>query len=362
MGACCGEQSMKRISVVLGLLAAGYLSIGLVGCGKNNGLTTGSEVKGPSPKITFEKEVYDFGEVGVNTKRTDQIKFSNTGDALLKITHIEGCCGVNVKLDKKELGPGETGILEMEWTAKRIPTTMMWRLVVQSNDRANPEVILTMMAKLVQRVACDPPRLRLCLDKENAGCPKLTIRSLDKRPFSIKGIKSTADCITADFDPSKEATEFVLEPKVSMEKLQQNLQGRIGFELTHPEGREIAVLFDVLPKYTLNPQLLIVLEAMPGRPMVRKIKVTGNFGESPDVKSVSSKDGTFAVKLLGEKVIDGGREIEVEITPLAPVVEGKTVYTGTLSITLESDEELPITCNAYYTARRIKAKSQSEAM
>ena len=352
---------MKRISVVFSLLTAGYLSVGLVGCGKNNKITTGSEVKGPSPKITFEKEVYDFGEVGVNTKRTDRIKFSNTGDALLKITHVEGCCGVHVKLDKTEYEPGKSGALEMEWTAKRIPTTMMWRIIVQSNDRTNPEVTLTMKAKLVKKIACEPPRLRLCLDEENAGCPKLTIRSLDKRPFSIKGIRSTADCITADFDPSKEAAEFVLEPKISMEKLQQNLQGRIGFELTHPEGRELTVLFDVLPKYTLNPQLLIVLDAMPGKPMARKIKVTGNFGESPDVKSVTSKDGTFAVKLLGEKVIDGGCEIEVEVTPMAPVVEGKTVYTGTLYITLESDEELPIDCNAYYTARRIKAKSQSEA-
>ena len=139
---------MKRISVVVCLLAATCVSLVLAGCGKDNRVTTGSERKGASPKLTFEKNVYDFGEVGVNTTRTDQIEFSNTGEALLKITHIEGCCGVSVKLDKTALEPGETGILEMEWTAKPVPTTMMWRIVVQSNDRANPEVTLTMMAKL----------------------------------------------------------------------------------------------------------------------------------------------------------------------------------------------------------------------
>lgn len=360
MGACYGELNMKRISVVLSLLATGYLSVGLVGCGKNNRLTTGSGAKGPSPKITFEKKAYDFGEVGVNTTRTDPIKFSNTGDALLKITRVEGCCGVHVKPDKTELKPGETGTLEMKWTAKRIPTTMMWRVVIQSNDRTNPQVILTMTAKLVQRIACEPEWLRLCMEKENAGCPKLTIRSLDKRPFSIKGIKSTADCITADYDPSKEATEFVLEPKVSMEKLKQNLQGRILFELSHPEGREVTVLFDVLPKYTMTPQLLIIFDAEPGKPMIKKIKVTSNFGEQPDVESVSSKDDQFAVKMLGQKVLPKGScEVEVEITPKAPSVEGKTVYTDTFSFNLKNGEELSITCNAYYATGKIKSKSEA---
>jgi hypothetical protein len=352
---------MKRISVVVCLLVAVCVSLALAGCEKDNRLTTGSGGKGRSPRITFEKSVYDFGEVGVNTTRTDQIGFSNTGEALLKITHIEGCCGVSVKLDKTELEPGETGVLEMEWTAKPVPTTMMWRIVVQSNDRANPKVTLPMMAKLVQRVACDPKRLKLCLDEENAGCPKLTIRSLDERPFSIKAIKSTADCITADFDPSVEATEFVLAPQVAMEKLRQNLQGRVAFELSHPEGRQVTVLFDVLPKYTITPQMLIIFEAEPGKTMVRKIKVTSHFGTSPDVESVSSKDDTFAVKMLGQTLTSDGREIELEITPVAPIVEGKTIYTGTFSLTFKGGEELSITCNAYYATGRAKAKSQAEA-
>ena len=62
------------------------------------------------------------------------------------------------------------------------------------------------------------------LDKDNAGCPKLALRSLDGQPFSIIAIRSPADCITATFDPDVKATEFVLEPKVHTEKL-KNLKG-----------------------------------------------------------------------------------------------------------------------------------------
>lgn len=346
---------MKRKPVVLSLLAAGCLSIVLAGC------ESGLGSKGPSPRITFEKNAYDFGEVGINTKRTDQIPFTNTGEALLKISDVEGCCGVNVTLDKTEFAPGETGLLKMDWTAKPKPTTMMWRLVVHSNDRANPEVTLMMKATLVQRITWEPKRLKLFLNEDNAGCPKLTIRSLDHRAFSINGLKSTADCITADYDPSTEATEFVLEPEVAVEKLQQNLQGSLSLDLSHPEGREIIILFDVLPKYTIDPKLLVMFRAQPGKPMVKKIKVMSHYGQIPDVESMTSKSDTFAVKVLRQQVIPNGHELEVEITPLAPVVEGKTIYTGTLCLNLKGGEELSITCNAYYATSRPKTELKSEA-
>ena len=352
---------MKRKSVVLGLLVAGCLLLLQPGCGERGKITTGSEAQGPSPKIAFEKVAYDFGEVGINTERTDEIPFTNTGETLLKITKVEGCCGVDVKLDKTEIAPGETGVLKMKWTAKPQPSTMAWGLVVHSNDRAKPEVILTMEATLVQRIAWEPKRFKLFLNEENAGCPKLTIRSLDHRPFSINGFKSTAGCMTAEFDSSMEATEFVLEPKVDIEKLQQNLQGLISLDLSHPEGREVTILFDVRPKYTINPKMLIVFGAEPGKPMVKKIKVLSNYGKIPEVESVSSKGGAITVKMLGKKEILNGYELEMEITPVAPAVEGKTIYTDTFSLNMKGGEELSITCNAYYATGRTRRKGQSEA-
>ena len=350
---------MKRKPVVLSLLAAGCFLLLPAGCGERGGLTTGS--KGPSPKITFDTLSYDFGEAGVNTKRTNEITFTNTGEALLKIADIETCCGVDVTLNKMEFAPGETGIMKMAWTAKPNPSIMMWRITVHSNDRANPAVDLVMKARLVNRIAWEPKRIKLFLNEENAACPKLTIRSLDRRPFSITGLKSTADCIAAEYDPSMEATEFVLEPEVDMEKLQQNLQGRLSLDLSHPEGREVSILFDVLSKYTINPQLLIIFGAEPGKPMVRKIKILSNYGQAPEVESVSSKGETIKVKMLGQKEIPNGYELEMEVTPMAPAVEGKTIYTDTFSLNLKSGERLTLTCNTYYTGRRAQAKAQSEA-
>lgn len=164
---------------------------------------------------------------------TGQIKFTNTGQALLKITEVGRCCGVVAKLDKDktEYAPGESGAVKIEWRSGSQRSVFKRQLVVHSNDAASPTTNLAIQAKVVLKVTWEPKRLRLYLDKENAGGPKVTISSLDNQPFSIGGFKSTGDCMTADFDPSAKVTKHVIEPKVKMEKLQKNLKGRININL-----------------------------------------------------------------------------------------------------------------------------------
>jgi hypothetical protein len=146
-----------------------------------------------------------------------------------------------------------------------------------------------------------------------------------------------------------------------VEKLRQNLQGLIGLELSHPEASEVTALFDVVSKYTVSPQSLIIYGAKPGKSTIRKITVLSNQGKATDVKSVISKGETMTVKMLGKKAVPNGCALEVEITPMAPAVEGKNVYTDTFSLSLKGGEELEITCNAYYSVGRTKTKEPSEA-
>jgi len=49
----------------------------------------GPDANNLSPKISFEKTVCDLGDVGQETKNTCEFKFTNTGQALLKIGKIK---------------------------------------------------------------------------------------------------------------------------------------------------------------------------------------------------------------------------------------------------------------------------------
>jgi len=51
-----------------------------------------------SPKISFEKTVCDLGDVGQGTKNTCEFKFTNTGQALLKIGKIKRTCGCTARV------------------------------------------------------------------------------------------------------------------------------------------------------------------------------------------------------------------------------------------------------------------------
>ncbi|MFH1884786.1 MAG: DUF1573 domain-containing protein [Planctomycetota bacterium] len=301
-----------------------------------------------APKITFENIVYDFGQVGLGAqKKIAEFKFTNTGDGLLKIEEVEKCCGVVTKLDKTEYAPGESGVLKAEYRTSQRPGLDRKTLYVKSNDKTKARIALTLKAEVVSKITCAPKRLKLFLGEDNAGCPKIVLSSLDNQPFMITGFKSTADCITADVDSSVEATKFILEPKIDMEKLNNNLKGHIDISLTHQEEKTAEILVDVLPKFTIIPPLILAFNAEPQKPIVRRVSVLNNYGGNFEIESALSKDNT--VKILSREKIRSGYQLELEITPPPP--EGKTKFSDVFVIKIKGEDELRLVCRGFYARK-----------
>jgi len=309
-----------------------------------------------SPQITFENDVFDFGEVGPNKKNTGKIKFTNTGDALLKITKVARCCGVVTRLGKMEYEPGESGELKVEWNSGSQPSTMRRKLTIHSNDPETPQTIINLTAKVVLQVDWKPKNLRLLLDEENAGCPKITINSIDKQPFSILQFKSTANCITADFDSSVEATKFILEPKVNIDAMPKNSKGRVTINLTHPESKTATILFSVLPRYTVKPSMILVWDAKPEQPVVKKIDVLNNYRTDFEIESVSSDRNIVGMKVLEQRKIANGYQLDLELIP--PAVDNKTGFLDELSVHIKGGEKLTVRCTGRYPKTKPKTEMQ----
>jgi hypothetical protein len=312
-------------------------------------------LKNLSPKITFEKLVYDFGEVSFNSVHTGQIKFKNAGQAPLKITEVGKCCGLVAELDntKKEYAPGESGILKVRWRSGSQPVVFKRQLMVHSNDPSAPVTSLTIQAKVVPKVVCEPKILRLSLDKKNAGCPKITVSSLDERPFSINAFKATGDCMIADLDTVASKTSHVIEPKVDMEKLPKNLKGRIEIGTTHPEAKTLTIEFDVVPEYSLEPPLIMVFNAEPGQSIIRKVVVLNNYDKDFEIESVSSRNNTVAIEVLGKSKVENGCELELKIT--IPPIDETPKFTEELSINLQGGKKLSLKFNGFYAKNAPKS-------
>jgi len=246
--------------------------------------------KEPAPKITIEKVAHDFGEVGPGTENLCEFKFTNTGNSLLKITKVSRTCGCTpFTLEKNEYASGESGTLKVKYHSGRLPGSVNRRLFIYSNDSERPKVKLTIKANIVLKVTCEPKQLRLSFRDENAGCPEITLNSIDGQPFAIKRFKSSANTITADYDSSVEATSFVLQPKVDIEKLRSRLDGRIRIDLTHPKCEAVSISYKVLPRFEIKTTSIVIYKVEPNEPTTREVLILNNYYEDLEFESYSSR-------------------------------------------------------------------------
>jgi hypothetical protein len=307
-----------------------------------------------APRIVFEKVTHNFGNVGPVTSHLCEFRFRNAGNGILKIDEIDRICGCTpFLLEKREYAPGEIGTLKVRYYAETElgPTTK--QLYVKSNDRTNPNVTLTIQANIMSKVDYEPKTLNLLLGKNNAGCPTITIASIDNRPFSIKHFRSTNNCITADFNPSATATRFLLQPQVDMSKLQSMQEGRIEIGLTHPECNSITVGINTVPKFRISPRSIVVSGAEPRKPIFKKVRILHNYNEDFELESAYSNNNL--VKVVGNSRIRDGYELELEITP--PDTSGKSrIFTEVFSLKTKSGDRLEIPCSGFYSSSAVPSQ------
>jgi hypothetical protein len=309
--------------------------------------TVRPRVSTSSPRITFEKVVHDFGNLGPHTSNLCEFRFKNTGNGVLRIGEVTKTCGCTpFSLAKKQYAPGESGTLKVKYYSDTQLGHITKNLSVHSNDRTKPDVTLALKAHVMTKVNYEPKTLSLLLKQENGGSPKITLTSVDGRPFSISHFKSTADYITADYNPSVKAMSFVLEPKVDMARLEKTLDGRIEIGLTHPECKTVTVGLRTVPKFRVAPASISVHGAKSQRQILKKVRILSNYGEGFDLASTSSKKG--AVRVMSNTMVPNGYELELEIKP-PPAGTRAGVFTETLFVNTKNGERLEIPCRVFYS-------------
>ena len=71
------------------------------------------------PKITFNEEIKNFGNVNVNSENTHSFIFTNTGSEPLKIKNAKGSCSCTVpNFSKEPVMPGKQGSIEVTFSPK----------------------------------------------------------------------------------------------------------------------------------------------------------------------------------------------------------------------------------------------------
>lgn len=303
-------------------------------------------VKEPASKLVFESKLLELGQIGPETKATGEFRFTNEGNAALEIRKVSQCCGVAISYEKNKYEPGEKGVINVTYTANKQAGKIIRNPIVSSNDPSDPNITLMMTAEVVNKVVTKPESLKLFLDEDNAGCPKLTVSSIDGQAFAVRGIQSTGNCITAQVDPNVKGTQIVLDLKADIEKLRQNKTGYVDVIVTHPEMSIVSLPFDVLSRFSVIPPQITKLDVDVNVPYERDIWVYNKYDQRFEVESISSKNNYITVVEGSKTVVNDGYQFKIQILP--PPRAGKTSFNDELYIQIKNGEKLKVECSGYY--------------
>jgi len=322
--------------------------------------TTEVRESGAGPVMTFEKTVHDFGQVNPESKNVCEFRFKNTGTDTLSLNRkIISTCGCAAPvLAKTEYAPGEEGVIHVTYTANRLPMKDRKILTVQGNDPQKPQVKLTIVAEIVSRVAYEPKQLDLLLKDNIATCPPITLRSLDGIPFSVTEMLCTGNSITTELDPSVQATEFTIQPKLDMEKLQQLPIGYFTLTLTHPACKQVTIRYKTRSGFQFVPAFPMFFNAEPNRPVQKVVHLSNDTGEDFEIASFSSERNLVEV-LEKTKVTPNGMKgaryrLKLSVTPPIRTREEK-IFTDTLSVHLTNGQTLKLNCRGIYATTQAAA-------
>jgi hypothetical protein len=313
-----------------------------------------------APVVKIENPSVNFGQVGPSSVHKANYAFTNSGKSALSVSNVQSTCGCSVpaltKGDQKYpiplkeavvFEPGETGKVEVTFTAPATKGSVTKHLYIVSNDPVTPRAELAITAEVMVKVEAAPENVTLRFDQENAGMPSITVKSLDNQAFSIKSVTVANNVITVPFDANEKKTDFVLKPVVDMNKLNQFNTGVIQIKTDHPQAGMLIVRFTAQPKYEISRPRIILQNLEPEVPIVKDVIIRSNYGTLVEIAPIGeSKYGYMAVESQEQE--GNNVKLMIKITPPAQDSSARRYITDELTITLKSGEELTIRCSGWF--------------
>lgn len=173
-----------------------------------------------TPKIQFDRIVYDFGKTSYVATVSGVFKFKNVGDGSLKLEPPKPSCGCTVaELKPDTLPPGETGELPFTLNLGFYRATLEKHIAVRSNDPQTPEVSLTIKVDYTPLYDLNPMTLSPNLAYGvNDTAQFTTLTRTDGKPLRIVRLDASKPWITATVEPDAKAPKATARIRVAIQR------------------------------------------------------------------------------------------------------------------------------------------------
>lgn len=266
----------------------------------------------PHPKAVAIEPVKDAGSIAKGDKVTQDFQIRNDGAVPLEITDVKPACGCTVASFDKTIAPGKIGTVHLVVDTVTFNGPVSKGVTVYTNDPANPQIELTVRAKVDPYIAVKPgyARYNLVRNEAKEGTIVQTLWAPDGSPMDIVKVDSPFPFLTVSF---REAQEGERQPDVKVkqwrvEMLMSNdapvgpLTGYVMVHTNHPKQKlvEIPVSGFVRP----------VMAVTPPKADFGKLEIKEPVRKSLDVRNFA----TEPIKVIG--VDTSGQGIEAKLDPL----------------------------------------------
>lgn len=258
----------------------------------------------PGPKIEFATPVYDFGK----TKSGEPVKytyyFTNTGDQVLEVTHVQPSCGCTAAGEyTKRVEPGKVGTLPIQFNTANFNGQVYKTIAVTSTARNQATVVLQLRGAVWKPIEFQPAYSVLNISPDAAMASTVVhITNNLEEAVSLFEPHSTNPGFTADLKTNVPGKGFELTISGARPSTTGAMQGQIILKTSSTNNPTLTVPFwaNVQPAVMVFPPQL----TLPPSPLTKK--------ETPTV--TIQNNSTNLLTLSEPRVNAPGVEVELKET------------------------------------------------
>ncbi|OGL43451.1 MAG: hypothetical protein A2W05_09290, partial [Candidatus Schekmanbacteria bacterium RBG_16_38_10] len=208
---------MDRLRILFrGILVLLILSLPFIASTEENNKKTNlakSLEKTKKPKIQFQEDFYDFGKMDQQQTVEHIFKFKNTGNADLKIDHLESSCScAGALISSKVIPPGGNGEIKVSFSSKNFQGEIKRTVQVFSNDPDKGMYTLNIKSNVRAFLEANPKNVDFgSLKNGETVSRRIAIKNLTNEPVTIKEVKTDLKDIKIgefekEINPNEETT------------------------------------------------------------------------------------------------------------------------------------------------------------
>ncbi len=296
------------------------------------------------PKAVAVEPIGDVGDVAKGDNAAHDFVLKNEGSVDLQITNVMPACGCTVARYDKVIAPGKTGTVHVVVDTTTFTGPIAKYVTVFTNDPENPQIQLTVRAKVAPYIAVKPGYARFLVvrGESQKGIITQSLWSTDGQSFDITSVDSPTPALKVTY---REATEKERVPD------SKGKQWRVEMTLSNDDA-PIGPLVSAVAIHTNHPKQKIVDIPISGfvRPILAVTPPLADFGKVDlkeprrftfNIKNFATEPINLtsvdpSVKGVGAelKPVEAGRNYNVQLTLKPDIAKGP--FEGKLMVHTDS--------------------------